>query len=118
MKNYPLNVILIFSLAFYSVLWLLLNPVLGYLLASDCVAYLTIAERFAKGQYFESINGLWSPLNGWMIAPFIKAGFNSWTTAKSMNYFIGAVVLLLSFLLSKVWVFPKRWRISISWRYH
>jgi hypothetical protein len=99
--------ILIFSLAFYSVLWLLLNPVLGYLLDSDCVAYLTIAERFAKGQYFESINGLWSPLNGWMIAPFIKAGYNSWTTAKSMNYFIGAFVLILSFLLTNRFVKNK-----------
>ena len=95
MKNYHLNIILVFSLAFYLVLWLVLNPILGYMLDSDCVAYLTLAERFAKGQYFESINGLWSPLNGWMMAPFIKSGFNSWTIAKTMNCFVGAVVLVL-----------------------
>ena len=107
MKNYHLNIILVFSLAFYLVLWLVLNPILGYMLDSDCVAYLTLAERFAKGQYFESINGLWSPLNGWMMAPFIKSGFNSWTIAKTMNCFVGAVVLVLSFLLNNRFVKNK-----------
>jgi hypothetical protein len=107
MKNYQHNIILTFSLAFYWVLWLLLNPVLGYMLDSDCVAYLTLAERLAKGQYFQSINGLWSPLNGWMITPFIKSGVESWAIAKAMNFFIGAIVLVLSFLLTTRFVKNK-----------
>jgi hypothetical protein len=76
-----------------------MNPLLGYNLDSDCVAYLTIAERVAHGDYFNSINGLWSPLNSWILALFIKNGFDAWSTAKCLNALFGAIILIQSFFL-------------------
>lgn len=73
----------------------MLRPWLGDMLDSDSTAYLTIAERVSRGEYIESINGLWSPLNAWLIAPFIKQGHNAWEIAKWMNFIFGALNLFL-----------------------
>lgn len=72
---------------------------LGYLLDSDGVAYLTIAKRVADGQYVESINGLWSPLNSWLMVPFIQSGYDAWLSAKALNCFFGATVIVLMYFL-------------------
>jgi hypothetical protein len=74
----------------------MLHPFLGYLLDSDGVAYLTIARRVAEGHYVESINGLWSPLNSWLLVPFIQKGMNAWEVAKVMNVVFGGIVIGLS----------------------
>lgn len=37
----------------------------------DGVMYLTIAERYHFGKFYEAINGVWSPLVCWLLAPFL-----------------------------------------------
>jgi len=89
----------ILAVAVYILLWLLLHSVFQYLLDSDATAYLTIAEQAAKGNWQRSVNGLWSPLNGWLLVPFIKMGFQPWMIAKVLNAVVGGVVLLLAYKL-------------------
>ncbi len=95
MSRFQSNCTLILSLALYCVLWFVLHPYLGYRLDSDCTAYLSIADEVAKGNLARSINGLWSPLNSWLMVPFIKMGYNTWLIAKCLNCFIGACVLVV-----------------------
>lgn len=90
---------LLASLLLYAILWFVLAPALGYNLDSDCVAYLTIAKRMAIGDYFGSVNGLWSPMNSALLAIFIRLGFDAWEMAKVLNFIFGAIVLIQSFLL-------------------
>lgn len=85
---------LLTALLVYLAGCLLLHPYLGYLLDSDGVAYLTIARR-VNVDFMQSVNGLWSPLNSWLIAPFIHHGFDAWMTAKVMNGCFGAMVIVL-----------------------
>lgn len=85
----------------YALLWWLMAPYLGYLLDSDGVAYLTIARRVVEGDFQQSINGLWSPLNSWLLVPFMKAGWNAWELAKFVNFSIGIVVIGLVNQLNK-----------------
>ncbi len=99
MNRLPKYLPLILSLLFYIFLWKLLQPVLGYNLDSDCVAYLTIAERVANGEYLKSINGLWSPLNSWLVALFVRNGFDAWASAKLLNCIFGAILLIQAFFL-------------------
>lgn len=100
MKNWREQWPLPMAILFYFLLWLKLDPWLGYMLDSDAVAYLTLAEKAAAGDFWRSVNGLWSPLNSWLLAPFIRYGYNSWETAKVFNALIGALLLLLAWLLS------------------
>jgi len=82
-----------FALAIYFMLYVLFYDSLQYLLDSDAVAYLTIAHRGAHGDWARSVNGLWSPLNSWLLIPFIKNGIDSWTAAKGLNAFFGGVLI-------------------------
>lgn len=83
----------------YAILWFVLHPAMAYLLDSDAVAYLTIAHRVADGDFATSVNGLWSPLNSWLLVPFIKMGMDSWLAAKVLNFFFGGVVLVQAYFL-------------------
>jgi hypothetical protein len=99
MKKFHNQLVVIFSVALYFIAWVLLHPYLGFRLDSDCTAYLSIAEHVASGDFSRSVNGLWSPLNGWLLVPFIKMGINSWEAAKCINAFIGGAVLIMMYLL-------------------
>ena len=101
MKNWVHKLILPTSLVLYILIWKLLDPYLGYMLDSDCVAYLTIANRIAKGEYMLSINGLWSPLNVWCIVPFIKQGIDAFLAAKIVNGIFGGILLIQFYTLLK-----------------
>ena len=94
----------------YALLWWLLAPSLGYLLDSDGVAYLTIARRVAEGDFQKSINGLWSPLNSWLLVPFIKLGFNAWEVAKVFNFCVGLCILVLVNKLNQLFIEDGRMR--------
>jgi hypothetical protein len=94
-KYLPLAV----SLILYLLLWLVMHPLLGFNLDSDCVAYLSIAERVASGDYLKSINGLWSPMNSWMLALCIRNGMDAWMSAKILNAVFGGILLLQAFFL-------------------
>lgn len=113
MNKYKTASQLLFTFSSYFILWILLQPYLGYLLDSDCVAYLTIAERVAKGDYFRSINGLWSPLNSWMLAPFIQHGYDAWASAKALNCFFGGAILVAFHHLLLRFEVSKKYTISI-----
>lgn len=101
MKNWPNIIVLPLSLLLYFLLWKLLHPLLGYMLDSDCVAYLTLARRVAEGDYFRSINGLWSPLNIWLLVPFIKLGYNAFEAAKWLNGIFGGILIFQFYFLCR-----------------
>ncbi len=82
----------LFSLMLFSIVWFAIHPMYKYLLDADAVGYLTVASRVATGDWYKSINGLWSPLNSWLLVPAIKAGYNGFTTALYLN----AITNLLS----------------------
>lgn len=43
---------------------------------SDGASYISIANYYAKGNWDDAINGYWSPLYSWLIAPFLLSGFD------------------------------------------
>lgn len=102
MKHYHKYFYLLLSLCVYFFLWKMMNPILGYNLDSDSVAYLSIAKRVADGDFFKSINGLWSPLNSWILASFIQKGYDAWQAAKLLNMLFGSVLLIQSFFFFRL----------------
>lgn len=90
---FPLSLILLWGV------WHLIYPWCRYNLDSDCVAYLTMANRGAQGDFWGTINGLWSPLNSWMLIPWIRAGWDTWQAALYLNLFIGTAILFANWIL-------------------
>ncbi len=77
--------LLLFGLAFAATF-----PFYRYAFDGDSVAYLTIARRWANGDYANAVNGLWSPLHGWIVAWFVKMGKEPYTWALYTNAFAAA----------------------------
>lgn len=80
----------------YVILFFVLFPVYRYVLDIDAISYIHVAERVAKGNYWESINGYWSPLISWLLVPFIRWGFDPVLSAKYLNGAIGLCCLFCS----------------------
>ena len=93
----------------------LVGILLGYLLlcgamlpwflhrvAPDAVSYLTIAQKYRAWEFSDAINGYWSPLLSWLVAPFLCLGAPMDITGKCLEVAIGAGGL------SAVWWLGKR----------
>ena len=61
------------ALLMYVVL-VVIFPYYRFYVDPDGTAYLTIAERYARGEYLQAINGYWSPWSCWLTALLIKQG--------------------------------------------
>jgi hypothetical protein len=96
-----INKQLLLYISGYLLLFILLFNGYKYSLDPDATGYFSVAEKLAKGDFYNSINGIWSPLGSWMLIPFIKYGFNEILSAKILNGFYGAVSLCLYFSLLK-----------------
>lgn len=74
-----------------------------YIFDPDATGYFSVAENVAHGNYFDSINGIWSPLSSWILSPFIKLDFNTITSVKVLNGFYGLCCLIsFYFLVAKL----------------
>lgn len=92
---------LLFSLTGYVLLFFLLFNGYQYVMDPDGTGYLSVAEKIATGNYFNSINGTWSPLGSWILVIFLKLGFNGIISAKILNGLYGLISLWLYFSLIK-----------------
>lgn len=100
MSNKIFNIVLIVvATVVFTVTWIAAYPLFQYALDADAVGYLTVARRVAQFDYLKSINGLWSPLNSWLLVPFIRKGFDAFTVALYMNAVFGLMCLWLTFTL-------------------
>ncbi len=85
----------------YLLLFFFLFNGYQYFIDADATGYLSVSEKLANGNYFNSINGIWGPLGSWILTPFLKLGFNGIISAKFLNGLYGAIGLYLYFSLIK-----------------
>jgi len=67
----------------------------------DASAYLTIARKYHAWDFPNAVNGFWSPLVSWLIAPFLGFGFATDVTAKVLEVAIGAGVIGAAWWLAR-----------------
>lgn len=65
---------LLLSGGVYLLLFILLLPFYKHVFDVDGIGYSLVAQHLAQGNFARAINGFWSPLHSWIIAPFIKTG--------------------------------------------
>ena len=87
-------------LSVYFVLAFFLFPFYRYFIGSaDFVTYLTIAEKYAAGNFHEAINSYWSPMISWLIVLFMQTGITPLISFKIIQITAGGVALFLIFRL-------------------
>ena len=99
---HPLGGILLGYLLFCGVML----PWFFHRVAPDAVSYLTIARKYRAWEFRDAINGYWSPLLSWLLAPLLCLGAPTDVTAKCLQVVIGAGGL------SAVWWLGKRLDLS------
>lgn len=62
----------------------------------DGISYLSIAEKYAQGNFTDAINAYWSPLISWLLAPFLMVGFPAMLMSKILLIIIGGFIILIS----------------------
>ncbi|HRO42130.1 MAG TPA: hypothetical protein PL009_04815 [Flavipsychrobacter sp.] len=78
---------------FFIVVVIFVYPFYQYYVDPDATAYLTLAKRYAEGDYEKAINGYWSPWSVWLTALLMKVGIASFKSAIIINA-VGAVGFL------------------------
>ena len=86
---------LIFSTLLLVALLAGVYPYYQYYIDPDAVGYLTVAKRYASGDYERAINGYWSPWSCWLTALFIKQNIEPFKSAIIVNA-AGAICFLLA----------------------
>jgi len=82
--------ILLSATILYAVTVWLVFPYLRYYVDNpDTISYLTIAEKYATGDFALAVNGYWSPLLSWMLAFVIKWMANEILAFKVLQLLIG-----------------------------
>jgi len=81
--------------AVFTAAWFLLMPFYRWQIDADGISYISIAARYAAGDFSGAVNGYWGPLLSWLIVPFIKLGANPLIACKIIGLLTGIASLFL-----------------------
>ena len=91
----------LFSSLLMCIVLYIIYPHYKYYLDPDATSYLTIAARYATGDFAHAINGYWSPWSCWLTALLIKSGISPIPSSIIINTLgaIGFVGIANSFFI-------------------
>jgi len=99
------NLIFFMALIIYTISAILLFNYYQYIIFSDGFYYIYISQEYVIPSFSNAINGYWSPLFSWMLAPFLFFGSTKMYiiySAKILSLIIGFFTLIrVKFLFSK-----------------
>lgn len=81
-------------LLLYAFLALLLFGLYQHKLYPDTISYVSIAEHYLKGAFYDAINGYFAPAYSWLLIPFLAIGLSKLMSAKILSVLIGFVTLI------------------------
>lgn len=82
------------TLGLYLTLTLWLIERFRYSLYPDATSYLSIAEAYSRGEFWNGVNGYWAPLYCWLLTPLLLAGVDRLLAPKLLALLIGVVTAI------------------------
>jgi len=86
--------VFLLALILYAILGLFFLYFYRYQLDPDGVSYISIAEKYASGDFRHAVNGYWGPLLSWLLAPFLLLGIPPLISTKLLSLCIGALAIV------------------------
>jgi len=65
-----------------------------YQLDPDGISYISIAQKYACGDFHDAINGYWGPMTSWFLVPFLVVGVPPLVSAKLLSLCIGCLTII------------------------
>ena len=78
----------------YTGLGYFLVPNYQYKLSRDLTSYISIAQKYFDGAYYDAINAYWSPLFSWLLALFLGWSESPLIAVRIFCLFIGLLTIL------------------------
>ncbi|MBI5665911.1 MAG: glycosyltransferase family 39 protein [Nitrospirae bacterium] len=104
-RKFPLSyAILIVALMTYSVL--IVTSYHYERLTGDATLYLSIAEKYLRGDFSNAVNGYWGPLLSWLLVPFLYLGASHIFAVNALNLIFGVLTMI------GIWRLSLRFEIS------
>jgi hypothetical protein len=100
---------LLFASALYLVLFFVLLPLHQYVFDVDGTGYSTVANHVAAGNFERAVNGFWSPLHSWLVAPFVNTGISIQVLFFYSNAILSLIILFLMSRLCGVFSIAREW---------
>lgn len=79
---------------YYLSLSLLLINVYPHNIDPDGTSYISLAQKYLRGDFVNVVNGHWAPMISWLIAPFISLGLEPILAHRITSIFIGIIALV------------------------
>jgi len=87
-RKFPLSFnILIIALITYSIL--IATSCHYERLTGDATLYLSIAEKYIRGDFSNAINGYWGPLLSWLLVPLLYIGASHVFAVNALSLIFG-----------------------------
>ena len=80
-------------IAAYATLGIFLIRFYRYEIDPDGISYISIAQKYARGEFSDAINACWGPLYSWLLVPFLSLGIDPLLAAKILGIILGTVTL-------------------------
>jgi hypothetical protein len=77
----------------------LLFPFFRYRIDPDAISYISIAQKYLRGEWTDAVNGFWGPLYSWLLIPFLACRMEPMASAALLSILIGLFALAGAVLL-------------------
>jgi hypothetical protein len=110
-KFNPVHTILIIVLLTYSVF--IVTAFHYERLTGDATLYLSIAEKYIRGDFSNAVNGYWGPLLSWLLVPFLYLGSSHMFAINALNLIFGLLTIIGVWRLSYKFQTDEKTRVII-----
>lgn len=101
--------------ALYSLAWLAVMPAwYRYYINPDGVCYISIAQKYLRGEFQDAINGYWGPLYSWLLMPLLAAGVEPLLAARVLGWLLGLGAFAALALLAHHFALSRRARFAVA----
>ncbi len=105
------KIILIFIMLIYVLIIILTDQHLRF--SADSTLYLSIAQKYLRGEFKDAINGYWNPLLSWLLIPFIYFGYSGVFAINLIYVIFGALTIFGVWRLSHRFKLTEKIRIVV-----
>ncbi|HHT9118147.1 MAG TPA: ArnT family glycosyltransferase [Candidatus Hypogeohydataceae bacterium YC38] len=92
--NKKANLLYTLVLIVYSLLGVFLLRYYQYQIDPDGVSYISIAQKYLRGDFGNAISGYWGPLFSWLLIPFLSLGLTPLFAVKLLSLIIGLLTII------------------------
>ena len=86
---------LVLVLIIYLAAGILLLKYYRYQINPDGICYISIAQKYLAGNFYDAVNGQWGPLFSWLLMPFLFLKVEPLLATKILNLIIGLLIIIV-----------------------